>query len=586
MAINYRELLIEVLGGLAIFIFGMKLMSEGLSLVAGDRLRALLNLLTRNRFAAVGVGLGVTGLIQSSSACTVMVIGFVNAGLMRLEQAIGVIMGSNIGTTVTAQMISFKLEALALPAVAAGVVLSLLARRNQMRFAAQILIGFGVLFLGMGMMADTLKSLKDSVTLQGLFAGLDCSPVDGRIPTLGVLRAVAAGTLLTMIVQSSSASIGLLLALAGAGLLNLHTSFAILLGDNIGTTITPALAAIGASRTAKRAACAHCLFNITGTIIMIVILHVPWPSTGHPNFMEFVSRSTGGDNFRGENLTRFLANAHTLFNTSCTVAFIGFISLFARACRLIVPGKDKESEGTELNLLEPHLIATPSIAIQQAWSQLGIMVEQSRLAHEESLTALVENARIDWSRISDSVRAHEQHTDRLQTQITEYLTEISMETLTEQQSAILPRLLHSVNDAERIGDHSMHMMRLARRMRKRSLPFCEAAQVECRDLMGTVQSLFDLCRRAVAATHGQTTTDSADAQSLRALLDEARRAAKTLRKQTDDFRKSQVARQEAGSDDIHSGVIFIDVLLNLNRVGGHLYNIIEASLPDPVTRGA
>jgi len=584
-AIDPIMLVIEVIGGLAVFIFGMRLMSEGLSLAAGDRLRSLLNFLTNNRFAAVGVGLTVTGLIQSSSACSVMVIGFVNAGLIRLEQAIGVIMGSHIGTTVTAQMVSFKLGILALPAVAVGVVTSLLAKRSHIRFSAQILIGFGLLFLGMGMMSDPLQELGDSETLIRIFRGLDCAPPAGQTVSLTpFLKAVAAGMVLTMIVQSSSASIGLLIALAGAGLLNIYTCFAILLGDNIGTTITAILAAIGSSRTAKRAACAHSLIQVLGTLCMVLFLRVSWPGTAHPVFMELVSRITDGDNFNGENLPRFIANAHTMFNLTVTTALIGFIGAIASVCRFIISGEEPgETAQTRGHLLDPRLLASPSIAIQQAWSQLGYMLKQSRLAHDQSLAAVANLRDIDWHQINESVRTHEKDTDRLQTEITDYLSEISMEILTEHQSLILPRLLHSVNDVERIGDHSVHLLRLARRRRKRSLPFSPEAQAELAQIIGTVRSLFDLCDRSVATTHdGHEEGIKTDAASLTSLLEEARQAAKLIKKQASDFRKSQVGRQETGQDDIRSGVIYFDVLVNLNRVGGHLVNIIEAALPDTV----
>ncbi len=587
-AIDYFNLAVNVLGGLAIFIFGMKLMSEGLSLIAGDKLRELLRFLTGNRFAAVGVGLFVTGLIQSSSACTVMVIGFVNAGLMQLEQAIGVIMGANIGTTVTAQMISFKLTALALPAIVVGLIMSLLAKRSQTRFVGQILIGFGILFLGMGMMAHPLKQLKDSQTIKTMFHGLDCSPAAhmGRIEVLAVIKAVAAGTLLTVVVQSSSASIGLLMALSGAGLLNIYTAFAILLGDNIGTTVTAVLASISASRVAKRAACAHFLFNILGTTVMVILFFVPWPQTGHPLFMEFVSRLTDGNNFAGENLPRYLANAHTLFNVSCTICFVGFISVFAAICRYVIPiREDVSDEKAAKRLLEPHLLATPSIAIQQAWLQLGDMLKEGRMAHDESFDAIVGAREIDWEHVKESVRAHENDIDRLQTEITEYVSEISMESLTESQSLMLPRLMHAVNDVERIGDHSMHMLRLARRVRKRQLELSPDAIRELQEMMRTLKRLFEICDSAIVCVYGAADDlTAATPASIRELAQEADQTATALKKQASEFRKAHVTRQETGQESgqvqIRSSVIFVDMLLYMNRVGGHLFNIIEAVSPE------
>jgi Na/Pi-cotransporter len=579
-AIDKITLLVQVFGGLAIFIFGMSLMSEGLSLVAGDKLRALLNLLTSNRFAAVGVGLLTTSLIQSSSACTVMVIGFVNAGLMQLEQAIGVIMGANIGTTVTAQMISFNLDQLAYPAIFLGVAISLLTRKRQVKFWAQILIGFGILFLGMGLMSEPLKQLKDSETIKGLFAGVSCAPTGGSVSLLLFLKAVAAGTILTVVVQSSSASIGLLIALAGAGLLDVYTSFAILLGDNIGTTITAVLAAIGSSKTAKRAALAHCLFNVIGTAIMVGLILVPWPdASGHPVFMELVARFTEGDPFAGENLPRFLANAHTLFNVSCTVLLIGFVNVFAAICRFAIRD-DESSDRVPMSrrLLDPRLLATPAIAMQQAWAELELMLEQSRKASADSFHALLGDGGIDWDEIADSVRKREKETDQLQTAITDYVSEISMEILNENQSAMLPKLLHSVNDAERIGDHGVHLLRLAKRIRKRSLPFSADALRDMREMFATVERLFESCAATLELVRTCESRTLAEKANHQKHFDEALQLSRALKKQEGDFRKAHILRHESGSCDIRSGVVFLDVLLTLNRVGGHLLNIVEATM--------
>jgi len=584
LAIDPVWLPLTVVGGLAIFIFGMRLMSEGLSLVAGDRLRALLGFLTRNRFAAVGVGALTTGLIQSSSACTVMVVGFVNAGLMQLEQAIGVIMGSNIGTTVTAQMISFKLGVLALPAIAVGVVLMLLARRQQVRFASQILIGFGLLFLGMSMMSDTLKGLQDSVTLRGIFDGLAVAPQAGRVFSVwGLVVAVGAGALLTIIVQSSSASIGLLMALAGAGLVDVYTAFAILLGDNIGTTVTAALASIGTSRNAKRAALAHFLFNSTGTAVMIALVFVPWPGTDQPVFMQLVAHLTAGDPFAGENLPRYLANAHTLFNVSCTVLFVGFVSTLAWMCRAVVRGEDPEDPARRMRrFLEPHLLRAPSIAIQQAQAELAYMLRQSRAVTRDAFRAIAGLGDPDWEQLADSVRERERDVDALQIALTDYVRDISLEHLTTEQGRTLPRLLHSVNDAERIADHGIQLLRLARRMRKRSLPFTEDAQAQMSNMCETVSRLFDQCLFVLDVSSGAEWDSEENKASLRRNYREARATWRRLKDQESDYRKDHVSRYESGACDMRAGAVFVAVLLSLLRIGGHLMNIIQAATPDPL----
>lgn len=568
-------LAIGVIGGLAVFIFGMRLMSEGLSLIASDRMRSLLHFLTRNRFAAVGMGVTVTAFIQSSSACSVMVIGFVNAGLMQLKQAIGVIMGANIGTTVTAQMLSFKLSSMSLPAVAVGVIITLLAKRKGAKFFAQILIGFGLLFLGMDMMGAPLKDLSQSASIKAFFDGLSCAPADGglMIPYGPFIKAVAAGALTTVIVQSSSAAIGLLLTLAGAGLLDIYTAFAILLGDNIGTTITAVLASIGSSTTAKRTACAHVTFNIAGTAFMLLLLHVPY--NGHPVFMELVAEFTAGDPFSGENLPRFLANAHTAFNVCCTAAFVWFVGPLAWLTRVIIPGKDEEETTLAPRMLDPHLLATPALAINQAWSEIGVMLRKGRDAILASTDSIFLPGEGNFADISEEVKNLERDLDTRQGAVTTYLSHISQEELTEEQGTALPRLLHSVNDAERVGDHSMHLLRLARRVHKRDLSFTTSAQGEINQMQACLKRLFDCCDFML-----KPGTQEPERNALKANLADAREAAKTMKKLVSDYRKAHVQRQEAGECDIHAGIIYLEALQNLNRVGGHLLNIIESATPD------
>ncbi len=573
-AVDRLNLIIRLLGGLAIFIFGMRMMSEGLSLTAGDKLRGMLNLLTKNRFAAATAGVVTTGLIQSSSACTVMVVGFVNAGLMRLEQAIGVIMGANIGTTVTAQMISFKLSHLALPAIAIGMVVLLFAKRSRTKFMAQILIGFGFLFFGMGQLAAPFKELKDAEMIINMFNQISCNPELGHLTVFNVIRAVGIGTLMTVVVQSSSASIGLLLALTTVGLIDPYTGFAILLGDNIGTTITAILASIGTSKTARQAACAHCLFNIIGTAVMIILVFVPWPGTKHPIFMEMVSQITDGDNFSGENAGRFLANCHTLFNVTCTLVFIGFVPLFAKACRFLIRGEEEQVDERK-SFLEPHLIATPSIAIQQAWAELGYMLEGAQRAHSKSFNAIVTASESELDGVREDVKAQEEQLDILQHKITDYLSELSREPLTEEQGNLLPHILHSVNDAERIGDHSIVFLKLGKRVNKRNLPFSDQAKKDLSEMLMIYEELFSQCQSIISEiAKGE---ESHDPEIIKEHLDKAYATMKSLKKSEKTFYKGHIERQETGECDVRSGVIFLETIRTLLRSGDHVINIIEAA---------
>ena len=581
-----------VAGGLAIFIYGMRLMSDGLSLIAGDKLKGLLNFLTRNRFAAVGIGAVITGFIQSSSACTVMVIGFVNAGLMRLEQAIGVVMGANIGTTITAQMLSFKLTSLAPIAVSIGVLLAVTAKKSNTKFLAQILIGFGLLFFGMEMMSEPLKALKDAASVKSIFDNLSCVPnASGIIPLMPFIKAIIAGTLLTVIVQSSSASIGLLLTLAGAGLLDVYAGFGILLGTNIGTTITAILAAIGSTKTAKRTACAHVIFNIAGTVIMIALMNVQYNS--RPVFLEFVSHFTAGDPFTGENLPRFLANAHTIFNIGCTAIFIWLLTPLAALTRMLINESNDSLEypDTPRKALDPRLLATPAIALEQAWYEISIMLEKGRQAITTSSTSILNEARDedktkpeaksqkdddDFIAITQEVSNLEKDVDTLQTAVTEYITNISQEVLTQEQGRVIPRLLHSVNDAERIGDHSMHILRLSRRIRKRNLEFTPEANSELQEILELISELFQRTEHKLNVASKTIDSPELTLEQKRQKFNEAKDIASKLKTKVNTYRKAHVSRHENGDCDIRAGVIYLDMLQNLNRAGGHLFNIIQA----------
>lgn len=581
--IDYWKLLIVVAGGLAIFIFGMREMSEGLTLAASNRMRDLLHFLTRNRFAAVGMGTLVTGVIQSSSACSVMVIGFVNAGLMRLEQALGVIMGANIGTTVTAQLLSFKLGALALPAIAIGVIIALAAKRHGLKCFARILIGFGLLFFGMQMMAEPMNELRDSASVQNFFNGLSCAPgVDGIIPPFNFLKAVLAGVLITLIIQSSSATVGLLLTVAGAGLIDIYTAFGILMGDNIGTTITAVLASIGSSKNSKRVACGHVTFNVSGTIVMLILLYIPY--NGHPVFMQLIADFTPGDSFAGENLPRFLANAHTGFNVFCTCVFIWLVTPLAWLTRLIVPGTDKHEEEEALErALEPHLLATPALAINQAWREIGSMLGKGKSAILAGVGAIFAPKPGEAERTAEGVKQLEKDLDGRQSAVTEYLSQLTLEALTLEQSALLPRLLHSVNDAERIGDHAVQLLRLSRRSQKRAIAFSPEAQAEIEAMQVSLGQLFEIGRQILCP---DTEREPATPAMLREQLGKAEIVAKTIKKQAADFRKAHVLRHEQSVGTIHADVVYLEALQSLNRVGGHVLNIIEAACPDDPARSA
>ncbi len=463
---NYVALTVAVLGWLAIFVYGMGLMSEGLTQIAGSRMKAILGYVTKNRFAAIAAGAAVTAVIQSSSATTVMTVGFVNAGLLSLQQSIGVIFGANIGTTITGQLVSFKLDDLALPAIVLGVVGLMMARRAASRGTWRTILGFGFLFLGMSMMSAELKELSRLESFKNFFRLFDCAPgASGYLPILSVLGAVAVGTVCTMVVQSSSATIGITIALAEAGLINIWTAVPIVLGDNIGTTITAALASIGTNANAKRTALAHALFNILGTCILLstfVFVFGNAACVKAPGFFHYVDWWTEGNSFAGENPGRYVAMAHTLFNVTNVIVLTAFIPLLAKLCQRMI--KDRGKQRTLL--LEPHLLATPDLALLSARAALAGMSRRAWTVSSVALMSCFGKTDMD----EESVRKAEQEIDEMQTQMQDYLIKVSQQKISERQAQAIPEMLHCVNDAERISDLALKIYRKTARVRRDNLP--------------------------------------------------------------------------------------------------------------------
>jgi len=559
MALNKPLMFLTLLGGLAIFIFGMKQMSEGLQRVAGEKLKWILKMFTRNRFIAVAVGAVVTALIQSSSACTVMTVGFVNAGLLTLMQAVGVVLGAGIGTTVTGQIISLKLTDLAFPAIVVGLIIMMVVRDRTRKFWGQAIMGFGLLFLGMSIMSVTLKPLSEFHLFDSFFQGFNCTPVDGVIPIGSVLYALFVGTAVTVIVQSSSATIGLTMALAGGGLIDFYTAVPIVLGDNIGTTITAILASIGTNRAARRTALAHALIKVFGAAYMIALFYVPafWREGGRPIFLQMVQDVTKGNVFAAgpENIERHIAMAHTMFNVFNVLLFLPLIGTLVGVCNKIIP-RLKEEE--KLTYLEPHLLNQPSIALEQAVKELGYMSNLSFEAISESFSAL---DHFD-ARLERKLAKREDTIDGLQADITEYLVKLSQQYLSEDESKMLAPLMHSVNDVERIGDHAENIQELAQLKNDKKLDFSGTARGELGQIFGAVRRQFEDVIRTI---------EKRDPVS----ADKALKLEEAINELDRDLHDGHVRRLEAGECDTQAGVIFLDLVANLEKVGDHLTNIAE-----------
>ncbi len=520
---------LPVLGGLGLFLFGMNTMADGLEKVAGNRLKKMIESLTKNRVAGVFVGAVVSMIVQSSSATTVMVVGFVNAGLMTLPQAVGVIMGANIGTTITAQLIAFKLTDYAPLAVALGVAIWLGVKKKKAKMYSEILIGFGILFIGMDMMGDGLKPLAELPAFANFMVGLE-NPVMGMLAGLG----------LTTIVQSSSASIGLLQALAGQGLINMNIAFPILFGENIGTTTTAILSSIGANKTAKRAALMHFLFNLIGTVIFMTILRYPveW----------LVTYLTPND------IQRQIANAHTSFNVINVLIQLPFAMLLVKAVEKLIPGTDEET--IESKYLDKRIIETPSIALGQAAREAQRMGELVLENLEESKIVFLE----DKVKNLDDIFDREKAINKIQREITEYLVTLSNASLSDEQHKDVNALLYIIGDIERVGDHIENIAELAQYKVDNDLSFTAQATEE-------VLEMYNLCENAFRSSlAAYKEVDETLARKVLRLEDEVDELEKLNR-------TKHIDRLNNGLCETGAGIIFLDAISNLERISDHSKNI-------------
>ncbi|MFH1541702.1 MAG: Na/Pi cotransporter family protein, partial [bacterium] len=436
-----------VLGGLGMFLYGMKVMSDGLQKVAGRSLRKILELLTKNTLAGVAVGAGVTAIIQSSSATTVMLIGFVQAGLMTLKQSIGIVLGANIGTTITAQIIAFKVQKYALPILGIGFFLNFFVPRKNVKYFGQIMLGFGLLFYGLSIMTDVFVPLKHDPAFHQLFVTFSHNH----------FLALLTGMILTMIVQSSSATVGITMALAGVGALDFTTAFAVVLGDNIGTTITAQLAALGSNITAKRTAWAHTMFNVIGAAYMMVLLNVK--IAGQPIFLYFIDKVTPGNVWVGTNIERHVANAHSFFNIFNCLVFIPLAGVIAFVVTKMIPGEVEVIEH-ETKHLDARMIITPDIAVGQAKKEIGRMFVYAKEEIDLAMRSVFIEKHRDRAKVFESIKRREEVVNHLENEIANFLIKIDQQSITEELATTTAGYLHLIHDIERIGDIAENIMDL------------------------------------------------------------------------------------------------------------------------------
>ncbi len=543
-------LLLNVFGGLAIFIFGMKLMSDGLHNVAGDKMRTVLRLFSANRFVGILSGATVTAVVQSSSASTVMVIGFVNAGLLTLVQAIAIIFGANIGTTITAQIVAFDIEWIIMPSIILGLLLSFVPARS-IRNWSETVIGLGFIFFGMTLMSGQLKTLSTDPAFMQLFQTFNCAPVDGVIPPLALLGAIGVGVIATFIVQSSSAVSGIVIALGVGGLVDIYTAVALILGSNIGTTVTAQLASLTANRVAKQAALAHTLFNVLGVVI---IAGTFWFTIdGEPIFFKAVTWFSDGND-----LPRQIANAHTLFNVTATVVLVGFIPLLAKICERVIP-LDKGQ--TKFQRLEQHLLYTPSIALAQTAGALRKMLKKSWQIVDCTLCLYNKNDEKNQA-VLKQLEKREADIDERQKDITDYLAKLMQVKLTTQEAEQIPLLLHCTNDAERLGDLAADIRDIMNRVHANKYKFSEKAEKEFDDLHTLLTSLADLAIRLLE----KKSTDT---------LLEAKGTKRKMKDLLNAVEADHMARVNGGSCLPEVSILYLELLENLRKIYKNVANIID-----------
>ena len=544
-------LLLNALGGLALFLFGMKLMSGGLQKAAGKRMRGVLRFFSSNRLAGILSGTVVTSVVQSSSVTTVMVIGFINAGLLSLQQSIGIIFGANIGTTITGQLIAFKIGVIIMPSIILGLALSYFKNEKIMQLGETIL-GLGLLFFGMEIMGGELKKLTEYPAFVSLFQMFECAPgANGLIPFGSLFGAIGIGLVATMIIQSSSACTGIVLALSVSGIMDLYTAVGILLGTNIGTTITGQLAAMTANRVARQAALAHTLFNVIGVLIAVASFLIPWGN--EPAFFHFVRTVSGNGS-----LQRQIANAHTVFNVATTLLLIPFSSLLVKLCESIIPLKQ---DTVKYVRLEPHLLNTPAIALSQTAAELRKMLKRAWKMTDIALNIYAHNDEHNQERVK-TLPQREAEIDARQHDIANYLTELMLKPLVPRESRQIPVLLHCANDAEKIGDYAMELSELMKRIKSDEIQFSEQAEMELDHLHGKLKTLTKNAVELLKDNHSLNPETALAAHA-------------DMQKTLDNAELTHMNRLYEGKCVIKNGVLFMEIMEKIRKIERHIFNIAE-----------
>ena len=533
--------LLSLLGGLALFLYGMQMMSSGLEAAAGSKMKLILERLTANRFLGVLVGAGITAVIQSSSATTVMVVGFVNSGMMTLNQAVWIIMGANIGTTITGQLIALDVGALAPLFAFIGVAMVVFVKMPRAHHICQIMAGLGVLFIGMEMMSSSMMPLRDSQAFVDLLTRFSN-------PLLGI----AVGALFTALIQSSSASVGILQALATSGAISFSSSVFILFGQNIGTCITAVLASIGTSRSAKRATIIHLMFNIIGTVLF-TILCILFP------LADLVA------SFTPDAPAAQIANMHTIFNIVTTLLLLPLGNQLASLAVRILPEQPEENrDEMHLEYLTPVQVSSKdgnlgasAIHIGQLQQELDRMLDMAQDNIETSFDAVLSR---DSSLLTKAEKM-ESYLDFLNKEISKYISRLITYETNEQGSSIVSSYFTITGNIERIGDHAINICGYSKLLEERHIQFSAQAQEE-------ICQMRDICLEALNALHQREAGDLlwlTDVSALEQRIDDM----------TDLFRKDQLERMKAGTCSDEACILYSELLTDFERIGDHVLNIAQ-----------
>lgn len=544
MAFGFFEV-VNLLGGLALFLYGMNLLGGGLEKLSGGRMEKTLEKLTSNVFKSVLLGALVTAAVQSSSATTVIVVGLVNAGILKLRQAIGVIMGANIGTTITAHILRLsdidssnffiqllKPTSLAPMIAIVGILLLMTSKKASKRDWGQILIGFGILFTGMFNMEAAVRPLKDLPQFAEMFASLSN-------PILGVI----VGTLVTAIIQSSSASVGILQALSSTGIISYSAAFPIIMGQNIGTCITPMLASIGANKNAKRTAMVHLYFNLIGTAIFLIATYTIQYTIGFPFWDSPIGR--GG-----------IANFHTIFNVTITLLFMPFTRILERLACWTVRSKEGDAPDEEVNILDERFMVSPGLAINQA---RNTVIHMAKLAHKNFLECTGLFHKFDLKAV-ERIKENENLIDKMEDLLYPYLLKLAEHELTELESRQVSELLQLESEFERIGDYSINVLECAQSLYEKSISFSDTALAELDVINRAVSEIIGI---AVETTQGHDLKKVLNIEPLEENID--------LMEET--LKARHIDRLKQGLCSVDAAFPFVETLANLERISDHCSNI-------------